>query len=529
MSEAPEDDGLEELDELARQQQQRRQIEASQRTLADLVARLNSRYAVVNEAGKAVVYEQRLDPVLERKVLIRIEFEALRKFYMNKRLTVTFKNPQGKPGFRTVTKSEAEWWLENEQRREYLDGVVFDPTGRAPPTCWNLWSGFSIEPRAGDWSLMQNHIYEVICSRNEEHAGYVLNWLARMFQNPSKQGEVALVLRGKKGSGKGLLCQSVRQAWGAHGIHISNAKHLVGNFNAHLRDCVFLFADEAFYAGDKQHEGVLKGLITEPMLPIEGKYQNVVSVRNMLHVAMASNSDWVIPATHDERRYAVFDVSDHRVGQITEYFTPISEQMENGGLAAMVYDMLRRDLAGFDVRNFPLTSALADQKTHSLDSLHRWWLAVLQRGFLYQSRHGTPWFAEWHDFYSTELLWQSYLQWCNATRPFDRKSRVQLGAMMTTLYARSRPREEHPVHEIENIDIDHTLKHGPWLDTYGIVKKAHSSGYFVNDLEMSRARYSDFCDIPCPGATGTDWSPDEQGDGQGDSRLQRRGNGAHAW
>ena len=51
---------------------------------------------------------------------------------------------------------------------------------------------------------------------------------------------------------------------GQHALHISNSKHLVGNFNAHLRDCVLLFADEAFYAGDKAHVGVLNSLITEP-------------------------------------------------------------------------------------------------------------------------------------------------------------------------------------------------------------------------------------------------------------------------
>jgi len=32
---------------------------------------------------------------------------------------------------------------------------------------------------------------------------------------------------------------------------------LVGNFNAHLIDCVLLFADEAFWAGDKQGENTL--------------------------------------------------------------------------------------------------------------------------------------------------------------------------------------------------------------------------------------------------------------------------------
>ena len=135
-------------------------------------------------------------------------------------------------------------------------------------------------------------------------------------------------------------------------MHISNAKHLVGNFNAHLRDCVMLFADEAFFAGDRSHEGVLKALITEPTLPIEGKYQNLVEVINMLHIFMSSNAEWVVPAAIDERRFCVTDVADNRIGDRT-YFAAITAQMENGGLAALVYDMLRRDITGFEVRDVP--------------------------------------------------------------------------------------------------------------------------------------------------------------------------------
>jgi hypothetical protein len=524
MLEPPDADGIAELDELALQQQWSRQTEAGKRALADLVARLNSRYAVVNEAGKAVIYERRDDPLLERKVLVRIEFEAFKKFYLNDRIKIALPAPGGKPP-KEVTKTSAEWWLIDKRRRQYLDGVVFDPTNNAPPTCWNLWSGFAVDPQPGDWTLMRNHISEVICSRNAEHAEYVLNWLARMFQLPDRQGEVALVLKGEKGSGKGILCQFVRKAWGAHGIHITNAKHLVGNFNAHLRDCVFLFADEAFYAGDKQHEGVLKGLITEPTLPIEGKYQNAVMVRNMLHLAMASNADWVIPATHDERRYAVFQVSDHRIGH-RDYFSAIEKQMNRGGLAAMICDLQHRDISKFEVRDIPKTAAMANQQKHSLDSLQRWWLAVLERGFLYKSRHGTPWFAEWHDFYTTELLMQSYLQWCSTTRPYDRKTQVQLGIMMTKLYVPSRPRPAEPVHEIESIDIDPIHKHGNWLDAHGIVKKERSKGYFVNDLKMSRYRFAEIFDTTCQDAPDPGCDEDDQGHVQGDGRPKNASNGA---
>jgi hypothetical protein len=412
--------------------------------LSALIVEFNSRYAVVNEAGQAVVYEQAIDPIRNRKILFRVKFSDLKKFYQNRPITVELASGA------STTKSAADWWLDDIRRRQYLGGVVFDPTGKAPQNCWNLWSGFSVEPAPGDWHLMQDHIRKVICSGVEAHAEYLLNTIARMFQQPNKLAEVVVVLRGKKGSGKGVLLVWLVRAWGQHGLHISNAKHLVGNFNGHLRDCVMLFADEAFYAGDRQHESVLKALVTEPTLPIEAKHQNLVEVVNMLHVYMASNADWVVPASLEERRYFVLDVPDNRIGD-RQYFSALYAEMENGGLAAMIYDMLRRNITGFEPRDVPNTAALNNQKLHSLDTLHRWWLAVLERGFVWKSRHGATVFRDWSEFYTTELLSRSYLQWCGENRVCFPMSRVQLGKMMAEIYQPSRPRQDNPVYELDSV------------------------------------------------------------------------------
>src|SRR3954454_6708582 len=116
-------------------------------------------------------------------------------------------------------------------------------------------------------------------------------------------------MRGGEGTGKGTLAKVLRHIFGQHGMAISNSKHLTGNFNGHLRDAVFLFADEAFFAGDRAHVGVLKSLITEPFLTIEAKYQNAVQQPNYVHLMMASNEAWVIPASSDARRYFVLEIS----------------------------------------------------------------------------------------------------------------------------------------------------------------------------------------------------------------------------
>jgi hypothetical protein len=444
----------------------------------DLINALNAQYAVVNETGKAMVYERVRDPMIGRFVITRSRFEDFRKFYQNQPIEVTAAD-----GTLRLT-SVGDVWLYHPRRRQYLKGIVFDPTNKVGPDYWNLWSGFGVEPRPGDWGLMRDHAHKIICRGNDEHYEYLLNTHARMFQMPSRPAEVAVVLRGKKGSGKGVLCVHLKIAWGQHGAHIYNSKHLVGNFNNHLRDCVMLFADEAFFAGDRQHESVLKGLITERDLPIEGKGMDVVFVPNMLHVYMSSNSDWVVPATHDERRYFVLDVLDNRIGD-RPYFNALYTQMEQGGLAAMIYDLLRRDISNFDPRDVPKTAALADQHRRSLDSLDRWWLTVLERGFVWRSRHGVDEFGEWSDFCTTELLERSYLQWCTERRLPRPETRVALGARMSEMYSAGRPRGDHIIGELD------TWAPGLSKPQLIIKSSARPPGYVLNALEEARSRFVD--------------------------------------
>ena len=58
------------------------------RDLNDTCALFNTKYAVVNEAGKAFVYQQITDHLRKRKVLVRISYEDLKKFYQNRKITI---------------------------------------------------------------------------------------------------------------------------------------------------------------------------------------------------------------------------------------------------------------------------------------------------------------------------------------------------------------------------------------------------------------------------------------------------------
>lgn len=337
---------------------------------------MNETACVVDEAGKFRIYREKYDPPMDRTFWARSGKQDFIDLVGPKYIEV----PAANGGTKLVQLAKA--WLEWPLRRQY-EGIIFDPE-KDHDGYLNMWTGWTVDPAPGDWSLLRNLIRDVLCAGDEESYEYVMNWLAYLFQRPGQVAEVALVFRGEKGTGKGTLGRAVATICGRHGIQLTNPEHLTGRFNLHLKDCIFLFPDEAFWAGDKRHEGVLKGIVTEPTIVIEGKGRDLETCPNRVHVIMASNEDWVVPAGLDnERRFAVFDVTNGMIGNLAGFDAINYQLYQEGGLSAFLYDMLSRDIEGWHPRSkIPVTSALIEQKIAGMGWLESWWFKKLETGSL---------------------------------------------------------------------------------------------------------------------------------------------------
>jgi hypothetical protein len=255
-------------------------------------------------------------------------------------------------------------WLASGYRRQY-ESVTFAPGQDLGPRVVNLWRGFAVEPREGDCSLYLDLIREVACAGNRDYYEWLMSELAYWVQHPGEQGHIAVVLRGLQGVGKSFLVDHFGYLWGGHYLTLTHPEHVAGRFNAHLRDCSVLFANEALFAGNPQHESILKGIITDSTLSIEQKFVDRTEMPNYAHVFIAGNADWLIRVTGDARRFFMLDFSDAHRGD-HNYFANIHAQMESGGYEALLHNLLNRNLNGFNPRVAPRTSALHDQMAHSL-------------------------------------------------------------------------------------------------------------------------------------------------------------------
>jgi hypothetical protein len=385
-----------------------------------LLAALNKYYAVVRYGGEIQIASTVGQDIFFMKP------QELHKMYGNVRVKVESD----------LVEVTRVWWRWSGRRQYLRRGVVFEPGGslEAPDDMLNLWRGFGIEPKEGDWSLMKNHILNVVCSGKQADCDYLLKWMAYAVQRPNEPIGVAVAFRGAQGAGKGVLARTFGSIFGKHFAHIANGEQLTGRFNANLATSCAVFLDEALWAGDKKAEGVLKALITEPRLQLEAKFRDPIMVDNRLRIMVASNNDWLVPAGIGDRRWFVLDVANTFAGTThSDYWAKLYTEVEKGGAAAMFHDLLAMDLNGFDVRAVPHTAAKAQQQIQSLPATEAWLHYVLQEGEI-GSEH-------WQDAgltVSKDHAYRCYEEFCKQQRAYrpetkpvwSRKVRAALGGCL---------------------------------------------------------------------------------------------------
>lgn len=372
----------------------------------DAVDRLNERHAVVRMGGKTAVMTEYYDRASGQHDIAFSTPGDMRAWYANDVLA------DGTCVF--------DAWMESPRRRQY-DDIVFEP-GADTPGQYNLWRGFAVEPDPdATCELFLQHVHEVVCSGSDELYAYVMAWMADAVQNPGHRPGTSVVMRGGMGVGKGIVANMLGRLFGQHFVPVRSPRYLTGNFNAHLKHALIVFADEAFWAGDKSAEGVLKGMITEPTLFIEAKNYDQIQIPNRLRLLIASNEDWVVPAGLDERRFVVIDVAEHRKNDL-QWFNRIAAERDRGGLGALLHWLQTYDLSGVDLRRLPRTRGTAAQKMHSADPVVRWWHERLLSGAV------DPEQDSWPDEVSRERAYTLYQQHCDAENVRGRRlSRVEFG------------------------------------------------------------------------------------------------------
>lgn len=337
----------------------------------DVITELNRKHAKAAMGGRVGVWVQERG-VGDETFWVPYSTNEFDKLYEHRMV------PQGKKMIQL-----GRYWR-THKKCLWSEGTTMDPEMPSGPTGhkkpFNLWQGWGLHPSPGDASPYFELVETVLASGIKKHAAYILDWLAMLVQKPLSQQKTALVFRGTKGVGKSTLGTALVKAFGQHGARIDNIESIVGRFNWHLRNKVLLVAEEIRWKTERSGEGVLKSLITDDTKQYEKKGFDTIQGRNHLSMIIIGNSDWIVPATVDERRFAVFDVPQvykDRLDFWRRVYNVKTRGFRRAPIAAFLDELSKRDISDFEPRDIPKTQALQDQVNISQDPIEQWLLGCV--------------------------------------------------------------------------------------------------------------------------------------------------------
>ena len=240
-------------------------------------------------------------------------------------------------------------WLDDPNKRKH-DLAKMDPENKETDI-YNLWRGYlaakypppaSDEEAERDFKPFADHILEVYCNGDQQHAKWVIEYLANIVQYPARKTGVAMLIYGIEGCGKGILIDYFRNhILGPHcTMKTANApKDLFSTFsNGHLNN-VLVQVDEL--GNIQKYTDTLKDLISSDDGRYEGKCKNAVTVVNMCNFIFTTNNKNALHISENDRRIAMFESASTYVKN-KAHFQKLSRHLSRKKTMSAVYYCLKK-------------------------------------------------------------------------------------------------------------------------------------------------------------------------------------------
>ena len=283
----------------------------------------------------------------------------------------------------------------------------------------NQFSGWGVEPKKPDLRirLMLRTMYKFWLQEGcgGEWGTYkdLMNWIARMMQEPKTRITTYIVMKGKQGTGKGATGSILRTMVGpVHSLYCPAGTSLFGNFNADIENKVFMDVDECFVKKDEDLDK-LKTLATGPTMRIEDKNKSAYHTDNILHFAISSNKTDPTPIEPGERRTISLEFNKqftkHKALAKSVAFMHETDPNHLEVAAGLLWDMLQRDLTGVNAWDQPhMNQTKLDQMIDGLEKNSPKLTFMMEIATEGKFKFDAPWQSQ----YKLSVIFNEYEEWC---------------------------------------------------------------------------------------------------------------------
>lgn len=283
-----------------------------------------------------------------------------------------------------------------------------------------------VDRKAGDASMFVDHVKRLLPMGND--AEIVMTYMAAIVQNPGQKFQWCPLIQGPQGNGKTILIECMTNAVGHKYCHLPNARDLGGNgskFTAWLQRKLFIGVEEIYCADRREVTEMLKPLITNRRVEIQGKGADQITGDNRTNWLMLTNHKDAIPIDNNDRRYCILYCAQQSADEIiadgmdSKYFNDLYNWLRKSDGFAIVTNFLLEYQCDAKFNPSELGGIMRAPKTTSTSEAVILSIGVIEQEVLEAVEQGRPGFcAPWISSMALDALLKEIRRTLpNAKRP----------------------------------------------------------------------------------------------------------------
>lgn len=241
---------------------------------------------------------------------------------------------------------------------------------------YNAWSGWGVEPKAGDVKPFLKLFDFVFEGLSKEEKDWVLDWMAYPIAHPGTKLFSALIVHGRKtGTGKTFIGYTLGRIYGKNFIEIKN-ENLHDTWWAENRQ--FVVGNEISGSDRRQDADAMKNMITQETMNINIKFIPQFTIPDCVNYYLTSNHADALWLEDEDRRFLVHEVTQDEPLPLAFYVSYEKWLDSEGGAAALMHWFQQRKLSHFNPKGPPPRTAARDRMVNMGKSDVDAWCAELK-------------------------------------------------------------------------------------------------------------------------------------------------------
>ena len=268
-------------------------------------------------------------------------------------------------------------------KKVWLHGYTYDPSTNdsfvrvGNQVKLNLYVGLANPPKQCDEFRFDSFVKHIKASLKPEEADYLLDWLAAVIQFPNIMIGTMVVLAGRQGCGKTIVCDIMRAMLGRHNSVKIGMSELTSAFNSQYANKLFIDVEEYNPGNTKIMRDLrekVKNLVTSESMVVNTK--GIPAFENPAYHSVIATTNSLSPEaiSFDNRRmtFLNFDnqelLMDGRIIRDPNYFAPLYKLRDSpDALSGLCHWLMARKV---DINRVmrPLETEVAEDAMEFIDN-----------------------------------------------------------------------------------------------------------------------------------------------------------------